>query len=837
MMTAPAPAVAVQIPTSKTLLLQSLKIMKKEPSATQWKKSTKLSSKTTAKLSTSAKRIQKELAEITLNPLLTAGYSYERVDGSVRGEERHLAIKNFGQQPIFVFLLSTRAGGVGMNLKAADTVIFSDSDFNPQNDLRAAARAHRIGQNKAVKVIQPIGRDTVEKIVYRKAASKLQLTNTIIERDHFTLGAQKLLADPDLQVGRMFGYFPKDFIKVVREYTKEELQIPTDETDFVCFDVGGDDFDNYNIEELLGFLELYDSANEDSEKAIEKVGQFPEVSQDVEPEPKPVVANSQQIESAFSENTVDLEEQFLAQKYHPHADSQTDNAQGEQRSFELFEEILPDKLKVPESEKNKTSNISQVSNEQEKTDAYKLLKKEINPYLETKENKQEMSIIWKILKKTETTAKRVDISQVSNKQKTDAYKLLKKEINPYLETKENKQEMSIIWKILKKTETTAKRVDMMDKERGDMEMGKEESPLADEEAQGLFDRSDEENTQTSGISEVFQDKDSDDLEKDNPKEHLNTLESTEKATGKETSKEDLEDIGHITDAKSQGPASADLEDDIFPQSPHIALKPELSDQEEDLPIIRSFFIEQKSLQRFLKYIDVQELEAMLQEMSLKLNLAQQESLPYNLMPYYLEKVLDKVFRASESHILSVAEQMLDNRVNDNTDTGIKESNIFEEAAVLDDIQDLIYFVRYKHSTVEETAPLITAPPLEEIWAKAEELLITEGTPVDAADTENQLEIKVEEPADATLLDNILFLLYSFLLYLSKMDSHWEQDQVHGKESVMGLEGLEHLDLEERAISPVQLDTFIKMGNLKKLAAIIYQKAPRHHHPERHLGFP
>ncbi|KAM4798293.1 LOW QUALITY PROTEIN: chromodomain-helicase-DNA-binding protein 1-like [Urocitellus parryii] len=78
-------------------------------------------------------------------------YSYERVDGSVRGEERHLAIKNFGQQPIFVFLLSTRAGGVGMNLKAADTVIFSDSDFNPQNDLRAAARAHRIGQNKLKK--------------------------------------------------------------------------------------------------------------------------------------------------------------------------------------------------------------------------------------------------------------------------------------------------------------------------------------------------------------------------------------------------------------------------------------------------------------------------------------------------------------------------------------------------------------------------------------------------------------------------------------------------------------------------------------------------------------
>uniref|UniRef100_UPI001A9F7952 transport and Golgi organization protein 1 homolog n=1 Tax=Ictidomys tridecemlineatus TaxID=43179 RepID=UPI001A9F7952 len=70
---------------------------------------------------------------------------------------------------------------------------------------------------------------------------------------------------------------------------------------------------------------------------------------------------------------MDLEEQFLAQKNHPHADSQTD-----------FEEILPDKLKVPEGENNKTSNISQVSNEQEKTDAYKLLKKEMTLDLKTK---------------------------------------------------------------------------------------------------------------------------------------------------------------------------------------------------------------------------------------------------------------------------------------------------------------------------------------------------------------------------------------------------------------------------------------------------------------------
>ncbi|XP_026569004.1 chromodomain-helicase-DNA-binding protein 1-like isoform X3 [Pseudonaja textilis] len=128
------------------------------------------------------------------------GYSYERLDGSVRGEERHLAINNFAQQPIFVFLLSTKAGGVGINLTAADTVIFVDSDFNPQNDVQAAARAHRIGQKKPVKIIRLIGRDTVEEIIYRRAIAKLQLTNTVIEGGQFALGAHKTQDTSDVQV-------------------------------------------------------------------------------------------------------------------------------------------------------------------------------------------------------------------------------------------------------------------------------------------------------------------------------------------------------------------------------------------------------------------------------------------------------------------------------------------------------------------------------------------------------------------------------------------------------------------------------------------------------------
>uniref|UniRef100_A0AAZ3SCN2 Chromodomain helicase DNA binding protein 1-like n=1 Tax=Oncorhynchus tshawytscha TaxID=74940 RepID=A0AAZ3SCN2_ONCTS len=134
------------------------------------------------------------------------GYRYERLDGSVRGEERNLAIKNFSSKDVFVFLLSTKAGGVGMNLTAADTVIFIDSDFNPQNDLQAAARCHRIGQTRAVKVIRLLGRDTVEEIVYSRASSKLSLTNTVIEEGRFSLLNHNHSAAAGLQLSEILKF-------------------------------------------------------------------------------------------------------------------------------------------------------------------------------------------------------------------------------------------------------------------------------------------------------------------------------------------------------------------------------------------------------------------------------------------------------------------------------------------------------------------------------------------------------------------------------------------------------------------------------------------------------
>ncbi len=77
----------------------------------------------------------------------------KRLDGSVRAEQRKDAIDHFNAEGSldFCFLLSTRAGGLGVNLATADTVIIFDSDWNPQNDLQAQARAHRIGQTKQVR--------------------------------------------------------------------------------------------------------------------------------------------------------------------------------------------------------------------------------------------------------------------------------------------------------------------------------------------------------------------------------------------------------------------------------------------------------------------------------------------------------------------------------------------------------------------------------------------------------------------------------------------------------------------------------------------------------------
>ena len=929
------------------------------------------------------------------------------------------------------------------------------------------------------------------------------------------------------------------------------------ETDFVCFDGGRDDFDNYNVEELLGFLEVYDSATEDSEEVKEKTAQHveepPEASNESDAEPEPGEPNSEENESVFSENTAELRERSEAQKSHPQLNSQTGHAQGERTSFESYGEMLQDKLKVPESEGNKTSNSSQVSREQEKIDAYKLLKTEMTLDLKTKfgstsdalvsddettrlvtsleddfvedldpeyytvgkeeeskEDSDELPLLTftdgedtktpghsgiekhltekeqnsheehkveqtqppgikkgdkKIPKpqediifsdvmegeentdtdlespdskeeddplvvdsrlgkprpedliepekaadslvnvevpkadndndpevgaelhikgkgrkveepkrglvqhevgledeteedqtvhgsshsghlssspaaekstetlksafaKQETVLKGAavhiskemlyeekptgrtsegasesdsvplaevagnrgdegkteqesmgvavplgshqpnasedsveevggsasgpkphvpsgehpspelikdrllklqnqtrssspddtglsgdqeeegpvlernlswqqgDVAATVHKQVSEKRKLSEEEVtrvtkdasdeeqevgktgptdstggrgfhpkepnpedddyspeelledenaisakqskekspeiqdkrldvdlqNPEKpvsgaiktdpETEKNKEAASHISENERKNETAGKGVDSLGRDPGVLVVEKGGSSPLHQEAERPSEGSDfpgKKESQTPELGEATQKKDPNYLKEDNHEGHPETSGLTEKP-GVGASEENEEGVEKFVDLGSQGSASEDRDDDLFPWAPHAPVQPEESVHSEDLPIISSFFKDQQSLQRFQKYFDIHRLEAMFQDMSSKLKSAQRESLPYNV-----EKVLDKVFRAWESHILTEAENMLDARVTENRDLETKDSSIFEEAAVLDDVQDLIYFVRYKHSTVEETAPPAAARPVEGGW--------------------------------------------------------------------------------------------------------------------------
>lgn len=109
-------------------------------------------------------------------------YKFERLDGSVKPADRQLAIDRFkNDENSFVFLISTKAGGVGINLTAANTVILFDSDWNPQNDLQAEARCHRIGQKSEVKVYRLVTRETYESKMVEVASKKMGLEHVILD--------------------------------------------------------------------------------------------------------------------------------------------------------------------------------------------------------------------------------------------------------------------------------------------------------------------------------------------------------------------------------------------------------------------------------------------------------------------------------------------------------------------------------------------------------------------------------------------------------------------------------------------------------------------------------
>ena len=127
------------------------------------------------------------------------GMPFERLDGTIGTLEKQKRIDRFNapDSPLFAFLLSTRAGGVGINLATADTVIIMDPDFNPHQDIQALSRAHRIGQKKKVLVFQLMTRDSAEEKIVQVGRKKMALDHILVEQmdteDDVAVGIETIL--------------------------------------------------------------------------------------------------------------------------------------------------------------------------------------------------------------------------------------------------------------------------------------------------------------------------------------------------------------------------------------------------------------------------------------------------------------------------------------------------------------------------------------------------------------------------------------------------------------------------------------------------------------------
>ncbi|KAH9765695.1 ISWI chromatin-remodeling complex ATPase CHR17 [Citrus sinensis] len=145
------------------------------------------------------------LLDILEDYLMFRGYLYCRIDGNTGGEDRDASIEAFNKpgSEKFVFLLSTRAGGLGINLATADVVILYDSDWNPQVDLQAQDRAHRIGQKKEVQVFRFCTEYTIEEKVIERAYKKLALDALVIQQGR--LAEQKTVNKDELLQMVRFG--------------------------------------------------------------------------------------------------------------------------------------------------------------------------------------------------------------------------------------------------------------------------------------------------------------------------------------------------------------------------------------------------------------------------------------------------------------------------------------------------------------------------------------------------------------------------------------------------------------------------------------------------------
>ncbi|XP_068253218.1 transport and Golgi organization protein 1 homolog isoform X2 [Nyctibius grandis] len=205
-------------------------------------------------------------------------------------------------------------------------------------------------------------------------------------------------------VGSDFGYFPKDLLEINHDYSNEELELPTDETDFVCFDGGRDDFDNYNVDELLkssqettaneGETESSDPGTKPAEgtERDEEIEQIDTVTSldaletdDLElstEDDKEALSMTEEVDSSLPEGTENTGEDSGV-------NSHEENSQGDHIAHEHLKGMLHGKLKGLESENTKNTSIpqgetSQLDKESEEVNAYTLLNRELSVNLKTK---------------------------------------------------------------------------------------------------------------------------------------------------------------------------------------------------------------------------------------------------------------------------------------------------------------------------------------------------------------------------------------------------------------------------------------------------------------------
>ncbi|KAJ4799125.1 Helicase SWR1 [Rhynchospora pubera] len=169
------------------------------------------------------------------------GYTYLRLDGSTPPEERQTLMQRFNTNPkFFLFILSTRSGGVGINLVGADTVIFYDSDWNPAMDQQAQDRCHRIGQTREVHIYRLISESTIEENILKKANQKRALDDLVIQSGSYNTEFFKKLDPMELFSGHAI---------------KNSCTKPTANANNSNLNLSSDDLSNADVEAALKHAE------------------------------------------------------------------------------------------------------------------------------------------------------------------------------------------------------------------------------------------------------------------------------------------------------------------------------------------------------------------------------------------------------------------------------------------------------------------------------------------------------------------------------------------------------------------------------------------------------